>query len=81
MRSGCYAVSLVLVATLSLGCGSCGDTRPVAVPVQPDLVAPGYAVTAIVFNVSRILGPAVAGFVIAGFDVATAFDRSDALLH
>ncbi len=49
MRSGCYAVSLVLVATLSLGCGSCRDTRAVAVPIQPDLVAPGYAVTAIVF--------------------------------
>lgn len=39
---------------------------------RKDMTA-AVAVTAIVFNVSRIVGPAVAGFVIAEFDVATAF--------
>ena len=39
---------------------------------KQDLTA-AVAVTAIVFNVSRIVGPAVAGVIIAAFGVATAF--------
>lgn len=39
---------------------------------RSDMTA-AVAVTAIVFNVSRIIGPAVAGVIIAGFGVATAF--------
>lgn len=55
-----------------------GAHVPVRMSVVPNLVGPGQlqsaiAFTSVAFNLSRFVGPAIAGFVIAVWDVATAF--------
>ncbi len=55
-----------------------GAHAPVRMSIVPNLVKPdqlhsAIAFTSVSFNLSRFVGPAIAGFVIAVWDVATAF--------
>ncbi len=55
-----------------------GAHAPVRMSIVPNLVKPdqlhsAIAFTSVAFNLSRFVGPAIAGFVIAVWDVATAF--------
>lgn len=72
-------VDIVVLAVLSLMQGTLdGAHMPVRMAVVPNLVAKpqlesAIATTSISFNVSRFVGPAFAGFIIASYGVATAF--------
>ena len=72
-------VDIYVLAMLSLMQGTLdGAHMPVRMSVVPNLVAKpqlesAIATTSISFNVSRFVGPAFAGFIIAGYGVATAF--------
>lgn len=55
-----------------------GAHAPVRMSIVPNLVNPdqlhsAIAFTSVAFNLSRFVGPAIAGFVIAVWDIATAF--------
>ena len=72
-------VDILVLTMLSLMQGTLdGAHMPVRMSVVPNLVAKGQlesaiAITSISFNVSRFVGPAIAGFVITTYGVATAF--------
>lgn len=72
-------VDILVLTMLSLMQGTLdGAHMPVRMSVVPNLVAKGQlesaiAITSISFNVSRFVGPAIAGFVISTYGVATAF--------
>lgn len=72
-------VDILVLTMLSLMQGTLdGAHMPVRMSVVPNLVAKGQlesaiAITSISFNVSRFVGPAIAGFVITAYGVASAF--------
>ena len=72
-------VDIVVLAMLSLMQGTLdGAHKPVRMSIVPNLVKKpqlesAIATTSISFNVSRFVGPAIAGFIIATYGVATAF--------
>ena len=72
-------IDILVLTMLALMQGTLdGAHMPVRMSVVPNLVAKGQlesaiAITSISFNVSRFVGPAIAGFVIATYGVATAF--------
>ena len=72
-------VDIAVLAMLSLMQGTLdGAHMPVRMAVVPNLVAKpqlesAIATTSISFNVSRLVGPAIAGFIIAVYGVAAAF--------
>ena len=72
-------VDIYVLSMLSLMQGTLdGAHMPVRMAVVPNLVAKpqlesAIATTSISFNVSRFIGPALAGFIIATYGVATAF--------
>jgi len=72
-------VDIYVLTLLSLMQGTLdGAHMPVRMSVVPNLVhkeqlRSAIAITSISFNVSRFVGPAIAGIVIAGFSVAAAF--------
>lgn len=72
-------IDILVLTMLSLMQGTLdGAHMPVRMSVVPNLVARGQlesaiAITSISFNVSRFVGPAIAGFVISTYGVATAF--------
>lgn len=72
-------VDISVLAMLSLMQGTLdGAHMPVRMSIVPNLVAKeklqsAIAITSITFNVSRFVGPALAGIIIATYGVATAF--------
>jgi MFS family permease len=74
---GLITIELLFVLTFVLGAVS-GFNQPARQSLVPSLVRPedltsAVALNSIVFNVARFTGPAIAGFVIAGYGVAPAF--------
>lgn len=70
-------IELLFALTFVLGAVS-GFNQPARQSLVPSLVRPedltsAVALNSIVFNVARFTGPAIAGFVIAGYGVAPAF--------
>ncbi|MCH8867045.1 MAG: MFS transporter [Proteobacteria bacterium] len=72
-------VNIVVLTTLSLVQGALDSAHtPVRMALVPNLVnkdqlQSAIATTSISFNVSRFVGPAIAGLIIANFNVGTAF--------
>lgn len=72
-------IDIHVLASLSLVQGTLdGAHAPVRMSIVPNLVNTeqlysAIALTSVTFNLSRFVGPALAGFVIATWDVATAF--------
>jgi MFS family permease len=72
-------VDILVLTMLSLMQGTLdGAHMPVRMSLVPNLVEKGQlesaiAITSISFNVSRFVGPAIAGFVITTYGVASAF--------
>jgi MFS family permease len=74
---GLITIEILFVLTFVLGAVS-GFNQPARQSLVPSLVRPedltsAVALNSIVFNVARFTGPAIAGFVIAGYGVAPAF--------
>jgi len=73
------AMDIRVLGLLSLGQGVLdGAHSPVRMSIVPNLVnrnqlTSAIALTSVAFNMSRFIGPALAGLIIAGFGVSTAF--------
>jgi len=77
MATGQLVPSTLLIMTALLGCGSALTLTPLQslIPdlVRRDRVPPAATLIGVSFNIARIIGPAVAGFVVAASGIAVVF--------
>jgi len=84
MATGALAPSTLIILTALLGCGSALTLTPWQ-SLIPDLVprerlVSAAALVGISFNIARIIGPAIAGFVVAWAGIAVVFALDAVLL-